>query len=315
MNDANGKQLKSTKRQKFERKQQQKQDQIERERYYDEFVERNSNSCHMISDDWCKEIVDDTSQESFVQGLVKPYLNLKENTSNNNRSNRLFILEGAESVRVLIQQAAATIKHRWKINDKGKSICSTGDFVGVELVSILVKPATFWEEPVCLLKDVEQSAVDLQAHREINNHGTYGQGLNIPYDVLIGKESTLSSIAGFHIARGALACGKVPEYLNEEWLKAYLQKLTSDKNRRSLRLLALDGICDTANMGSMIRTSKAFDVDAILLSSNCCNPWSRRSVRGKLQLISRDILCYIPLGNLFLYYRLKCPWDTFVQFL
>ena len=47
----------------------------------------------------------------------------------------------------------------------------------------------------------------------------------------------------------------------------------------NLRLLALDGISDAANMGSMIRCAAAFGIDALVLSRDCCDPWYRRSVR------------------------------------
>lgn len=43
--------------------------------------------------------------------------------------------------------------------------------------------------------------------------------------------------------------------------------------------MALDNISDTANIGSIIRTSRAFGVSVILLGSDCCDAWSRRAVR------------------------------------
>ena len=52
-----------------------------------------------------------------------------------------------------------------------------------------------------------------------------------------------------------------------------------ERNTRGLRLLALDGISDTANLGTMIRCASAFGVDAVLLSPDCCDAWYRRAVR------------------------------------
>lgn len=272
---ANGKHLQSLKRQKFERKHQMQKKLAERERYYKDFVQHHSHFCHFVSESWHDEMNEKCAQSSPVQKLIEPYLNLKEhNNYELDDANKLFILEGTESVRVLIQQAAVAMNTRSKLIGDKRELHSIGKFLGVELISIFVKPSTFWEEPICLLKDVEQSTRDLFLKQDMSE---------LPYQVLVGRESTLSSIAGFHIARGALACGKVPEYLNEQWLDKFLKILSSSQEQKSIRILALDGICDTANMGSMIRSSRAFDVDAVVLSSTCCDPWSRRSVRGELR--------------------------------
>jgi tRNA G18 (ribose-2'-O)-methylase SpoU len=93
----------------------------------------------------------------------------------------------------------------------------------------------------------------------------------------------MSKVAGFPISRGALACGVVPDDRDEEWLDGFIQNTPS-----TLRLLALDGICDTANLGSMIRTASAFGIHAIILSEDSCDAWYRRSIRvsmGHLFLI------------------------------
>jgi tRNA G18 (ribose-2'-O)-methylase SpoU len=88
----------------------------------------------------------------------------------------------------------------------------------------------------------------------------------------------MSALAGFQISRGALACGVVPKR-DEAWL---MERFLS---QQSLRLLALDGISDTANMGSMIRCAAAFGIHAIILSRDCCDAWYRRSVRVSMGYI------------------------------
>jgi tRNA G18 (ribose-2'-O)-methylase SpoU len=88
-----------------------------------------------------------------------------------------------------------------------------------------------------------------------------------------------------------LACGVVPTDRTEAWLERYLDSRTTNTTSSSadpmrpkmqnpggnstgaanittsLRLLALDGISDTANMGSLIRTAAALGVDVELLSA------------------------------------------------
>ena len=43
--------------------------------------------------------------------------------------------------------------------------------------------------------------------------------------------------------------------------------------------MAIDGSNNTANVGNLLRTAHALEVDAVLLSASCCDPWYRRAVR------------------------------------
>jgi tRNA G18 (ribose-2'-O)-methylase SpoU len=72
----------------------------------------------------------------------------------------------------------------------------------------------------------------------------------------------MSEIAGFHIARGCLAYGRVPQY---NWDNLLLT---------ARRIVALDGIGVTANRGSIIRTASCLGLDALLLSADSCDAWS-----------------------------------------
>jgi len=45
-------------------------------------------------------------------------------------------------------------------------------------------------------------------------------------------------------------------------------------------VLALDGIQDPGNLGSILRTAAATKVDEVLLSSTCTDPWSPKCLRG-----------------------------------
>lgn len=205
----------------------------------------------------CRKDHPQTSNDCFessesddrLRDLIVPYVDLKEGTGTTNLKNvegseRLFVAEGTENVRLLIQQAAKSA---------GNSI---------EVRSVLAKPSAFFDEPVKLLRDVERVMAECSTP---------------PFEVLLGSEEVLSQIAGFHIARGALACGVVPRY-NTEWLNSFVKQRLRQENS-GLRLLALDGISDTANMGSMIRCCAAFGITAVLLSNDCCDAWYRRSIR------------------------------------
>ena len=45
-------------------------------------------------------------------------------------------------------------------------------------------------------------------------------------------------------------------------------------------LLALDGVQDPGNLGSILRTAAATQVNAVLLSNTCPDPWSPKCLRG-----------------------------------
>ena len=68
----------------------------------------------------------------------------------------------------------------------------------------------------------------------------------------------------------------VPTYFQTngyEWL------LNTIRQSSTIRLLALDAVSDTANLGSIIRTAAALSVDAIILSDDSCDAFYRQSVR------------------------------------
>ena len=48
---------------------------------------------------------------------------------------------------------------------------------------------------------------------------------------------------------------------------------------RLSRIVALDGLGNPENVGSVIRSAVCFGADAIVLSHTCCSPWGRRAVR------------------------------------
>lgn len=213
-----------------------------------------------------------------INNFLGPYVNLKEGsnlkgkTSNNQQ---LFIAEGTEVVRLLVNQ------------------CLTEKRYKVKLLSILVKPCALFDEPVKLIEDIDRvKSKSLLENKMMNQNEK--EVISPPFQVIIGSEDTLSTIAGFHICRGAMACGIVPKKYNESWLwKEFFiehnniqskntttpKKENSMKNRVPLRILALDQISNTSNLGSMIRSSAAFGINIILLSKDSCDAWYRQSVR------------------------------------
>ncbi|KAL7537764.1 hypothetical protein ACHAXR_008045, partial [Thalassiosira sp. AJA248-18] len=219
-----------------------------------------------------------TARLRCIAVWIEPFFDLKEMPNADNEEERLFISEGTEAVRMMIQRSgictASTVPSTTYLSNDTESPPP------VRLVSILSKPAAFFDSPTHLLADVEK--------RSINGSST------MPFKIIIADEEALSEIAGFPIARGAMACGVVPNYMKNNgysWLKKLLlgesleipTKINTAKQRQPIRrLLALDAISNAANMGSIVRTAAAFSIDAIILSDDSCDAWYRQSVRVSL---------------------------------
>jgi hypothetical protein len=222
---------------------------------------------------------------------------------------RFFMAEGEETVRLLIQQSVKA---------------TNSVMMPIQVKSVFVKPSTMFEPPVELWKDIDQVAAEAAAvsgeaasiainsssrtmsssnnNAEMEERKT--EKVAPPFHVLVASEAVLSNIAGFPIARGALACGVVPRERDETWLEHFVHdKVVLEKSdkppqqqqqRGRLRLLALDGICDTSNLGSMIRCASAFGIDAVILSNDCCDVWYRRTIRVSMGHVFRVTVVRVP---------------------
>lgn len=245
---ADGNIVREEKRIKWEAKQQRKRqlETIQADR--SAWIEENSQYCQRLTLEDVKRVKNNQAPQSLSEQLI-PYFDLKvQNPTLNQLCRDRFIAEGAETVRLLLQQIG-------KRRDNGLS--------HVIIRSILVKPGTFFSEPVNLKKDFEECNVHLKPM------------------VYIADEEVLSAIAGFPIARGAMACG-IPLQVDEELLFDNMAPKIPD-----MRILALDGVSNMANMGSIIRCAAAFGIHAMVLSKDCCDPWYRRSVRVSMGYISK----------------------------
>ena len=105
-------------------------------------------------------------------------------------------------------------------------------------------------------------------------------------------------------------CGDIPVYTGERELLAQLTGYTLTRGvlcamhrpqPRSLasvldgarRVVVIDGVVDTTNIGAIFRSAAALGIDAVLLTKNACDPLNRRAVR-------------VSMGSAFL-----VPWTSF----
>lgn len=86
--------------------------------------------------------------------------------------------------------------------------------------------------------------------------------------VYVAHGDVMDRIVGFHLPRGVLVCA-------ERRPLATVEELA----RSSRRLVVLEALNDDENVGAIARAARAFDVDGMVLSPTCTDPYHRRTVR------------------------------------
>ncbi|MBR5729709.1 MAG: RNA methyltransferase [Prevotella sp.] len=86
--------------------------------------------------------------------------------------------------------------------------------------------------------------------------------------VYTGERELLSRLTGYTLTRGVLCAMRRPQPPRIE-----------DICRDSRRIVVIDGVVDTTNIGAIFRSAAALGIDAVLLTRNSCDPFNRRAVR------------------------------------
>ena len=86
--------------------------------------------------------------------------------------------------------------------------------------------------------------------------------------VYTADSRTLEQLTGFALTRGVLAAFYRPELPTLAQVCAGAQ-----------RVAVLEGLNDPTNVGAVMRSAAALGMDAVLLTSSCCDPLHRRAVR------------------------------------
>lgn len=86
--------------------------------------------------------------------------------------------------------------------------------------------------------------------------------------VYTGDRELLARLTGYTLTRGVLCAMRRPV-------------LPSVENvcRDARRIVVIDGVVDTTNIGAIFRSAAALGMDAVLLTRNSCDPLNRRAVR------------------------------------
>ena len=113
-------------------------------------------------------------------------------------------------------------------------------------------------EPLALLcerKHIEGDAADIIARCG-----------DIP--VYTGERDLLASLTGYTLTRGVLCAMRRPAPCSVE-----------DICNNCSRIVVVDGVVDTTNIGAIFRSAAALGIEAVLLTPTSCDPLNRRAVR------------------------------------
>ena len=86
--------------------------------------------------------------------------------------------------------------------------------------------------------------------------------------VYTGDRDLLASLTGYTLTRGVLCAMRRPK-----------PRTVADVCRDATRIVVIDGVVDTTNIGAIFRSAAALGIDAVLLTPSSCDPLNRRAVR------------------------------------
>ena len=86
--------------------------------------------------------------------------------------------------------------------------------------------------------------------------------------VYTGERDILAALTGYTLTRGVLCAMRRPA-----------RKSVGEVCRDARRVVVIDGVVDTTNIGAIFRSAAALGIDAVLLTPTSCDPLNRRAVR------------------------------------
>jgi len=86
--------------------------------------------------------------------------------------------------------------------------------------------------------------------------------------IYTGDRELLAQLTGYTLTRGVLCAMRRPQ-----------PKTIEEVCLKASRLIVIDGVVDTTNIGAIFRSVAALGIDGILITTNSCDPLNRRAVR------------------------------------
>lgn len=91
---------------------------------------------------------------------------------------------------------------------------------------------------------------------------------DISVPVYTGGRELLTALTGYVLTRGVLCAMRRPA-----------PQSIGEICRDARRIVVIDGVVDTTNIGAIFRSAAALGIDGVLLTRNSCDPLNRRAVR------------------------------------
>lgn len=86
--------------------------------------------------------------------------------------------------------------------------------------------------------------------------------------IYTGSRELLASLTGYTLTRGVLCAMRRPT-----------PRPVAEVCSNAQRIVVIDGVVDTTNIGAIFRSAAALGIDAVLLTPTSCDPLNRRAVR------------------------------------
>ena len=100
--------------------------------------------------------------------------------------------------------------------------------------------------------------------------------------VYTADSDVLTGLTGYELTRGVLCALRRPKLPTVEEVCAGAR-----------RVAVLEGIVDATNVGAVFRSAAALNMDAVLVTPTCCDPFTRRSVRVSMGTVFQVPWTYI----------------------
>ena len=133
-------------------------------------------------------------------------------------------------------------------------------------------------QPLSLL--TERKYINGQAAEIISRLEEDTSGNDIP--VYTADDGVLEALTGYALYRGVLCAMRRP-----------ILKTAEEVCRGASRIAVLENIADATNVGAIIRSAAALNMDAVLVTPSCCDPLCRRAVRVSMGTVFQIPWTYI----------------------